>query len=543
MAGKKQNNILVQGSILAVASIIARLIGIAYRIPMSNMLGEEGNGIYSVAFNIYNTALIISSYSLPLAVSKLISARRVKKQYHNALQIFKNALRFAVAAGLVAGLVLFFGADFFETLYVREGLAKPLRILAPTLFVVALLGVFRGYFQGRNTMVPTAFSQVFEQIINGIVSVVATYGFMKAHSASMQISAYGAAGGTLGTLTGAVGGLFFVLFVFYINYPMIRRGARKDMTGNRETNAEQMKLLVLTILPVILSQTVYQLSTTVDDALFGNLMTQRGYTEKVVGAMQGVYNSQYILLVNLPLSIATAMAASSIPSIVGSYEMDRKGEVRKKTASLVKFNMVIAIPSAVGLAVLADPIMSLLFPSLVTYHDLAVGLTMTGSAAVIFFAFSTITSAVLQGLDHMRVPVIHNAVSLVIHIVLVFVLLKFTPLGTYALIVGNVTFPIVVCILNGHAMRKYISYHQEVIRSIFTPLFSSVIMGAAAYGTYHGMNYLVHSSAISLGGSIVVAVLVYGLCILLFRCFGAQELRSLPMGTKIYRIARKLHLM
>lgn len=543
MASGKKNNIIMQGSILAVASILARLIGIAYRIPMSNMLGEEGNGIYSVAFNIYNTALIISSYSLPLAVSKLISARGIKKEYKNARRIFKNAMIFAVLAGLVACLVIFFGADFFEKLYVRQGLAKPLRVLAPTLLVVAVLGVFRGFFQGRGTMVPTAFSQVLEQIMNAIVSVAATYGFMKAHSASAEISAYGAMGGTLGTLSGACFGLFFVIFVFSLNYPTFMKRVRRDKTGHYETDGQQFGLLVMTIIPVVLSQTVYQLSTTIDDAMFGNLMTGRGFSEEIVGAMQGVYNSQYILLVNVPLSIATAMAASSIPSIVASHETRNRKEVCKKTASVIKFNMAIAIPSAVGMAVLAGPIMKLLFPSLVTYHDLATKLTMTGSVAVIFFAFSTITSAVLQGLDHMRVPVIHNAISLVIHIILMFVLLKFTDLGAYVLVIGNVTFPIVVCILNGHSMRKLVKYRQDFGRSIFRPLLASAVMGAVAYGCYFLLHMLTSSNALSLIISMGVAVVVYLVFLLLFRCFDEDELRSYPMGTKLVRMAKKLRLL
>ena len=155
MAGKKKN-MLLQGGILAGAGLITKIIGFAYRIPMSNMMGDEGNGLYSVAFGIYGIALTISSYSLPLAVSKMVSARVAKGEYRNMRTVVTNALVYAVIAGLLAMNILFFGAGAFERLYDRPGLEMPLRVLAPTTFIVALLGVFRGYFQGHGDKIGRA---------------------------------------------------------------------------------------------------------------------------------------------------------------------------------------------------------------------------------------------------------------------------------------------------------------------------------------------------------------------------------------------------
>ena len=171
---KKESNFVVQGSILAVASIVVRIIGIAYRIPMINIIGDEGMGYYGTAFNVYNIALLLSSYSLPLAVSKMVSARLAGKQYRNAARILRAALCYATIVGAFAAAVIWFGADFFaKDVFFMPYAAFALRTLAPTVWIMAYLGVFRGYFQGQGTMVPTAFSQVFEQIVNAIVSVAA----------------------------------------------------------------------------------------------------------------------------------------------------------------------------------------------------------------------------------------------------------------------------------------------------------------------------------------------------------------------------------
>ncbi|MBQ6833013.1 MAG: oligosaccharide flippase family protein, partial [Lachnospiraceae bacterium] len=206
---KKESNFVVQGSILAIASIVVRIIGIAYRIPMINIIGDEGMGYYGTAFNVYNIALLLSSYSLPLAVSKMVSARLANKQYRNAERIFKAALAYATVVGAVTAAIIWFGADFFASkVFFMPYAAFALRTLAPTVWIMAYLGVFRGYFQGRGTMVPTAFSQVFEQIINAIVSVVAgsflfnealKVEIMKNEAGSGYSNAWGAAGGTIGT--------------------------------------------------------------------------------------------------------------------------------------------------------------------------------------------------------------------------------------------------------------------------------------------------------------------------------------------------------
>ena len=209
MSEEQKRSLFVQGSILALAGIITKIIGFVYRIPMANILGDQGNGIYSVAFGIYNIALTLSSYSLPQAVSKLISEKIAQEQYENKLRVFRRALIFALITGTTACLVLWFGAGFLEGLYARQGLSRPLRVLAPTTFIVALLGVFRGFFQGHGDMRPTAASQIFEQIINAVVSIVAAYGLTRMYAGSSEVHSWAAAGGTLGTLSGAAAALLF----------------------------------------------------------------------------------------------------------------------------------------------------------------------------------------------------------------------------------------------------------------------------------------------------------------------------------------------
>lgn len=543
MSTQRKNDLLRQGSILAVAGILVRLIGILYRIPMSNLLGDAGNGIYSVAYGIYGVTLTLASSSLPLAVSKLIAQRSIQKQHQNAYRLFRTALLFALLVGTAAALFLFFGADFLEKLYAREGLAKPLRIVAPTVLVMSGLGVLRGFFQGKNTMIPTAVSQLLEQIVNAIVSIVAIRLMMQAFAESAQQSAYGAAGGIMGTLSGALTALLFLIFVFFLCRSHLRRQLRSDPYGVTESPQDMVKALLVTVIPVILSQTVYQIGFTLDDLIFGNLMAAKGVDNNTISSLQGVFNSQYNILINAPVAVATAMASSTIPSIAASTASGNRREIRRKVRGVIKFNMAVAIPAAVGLAVLARPILTLLFPSLTAYRDLATNLLVYGSSAVVFFALSTITSAVLQSINQMRTPVIHGAISMGLHVLILYPLLKFTNLGIYALIIGNVTFPLIVCVLNWRSVGLALSYRQEIGKTFVIPLISSTIMGLLTLGTYSVLFALTQRNTLSTVAAVLVAVIVYCFCLLWFRCFSRQELYDLPFGGRIVQLAQRLHLL
>lgn len=538
---RKSSNFLVQGSILAAASIIGRIIGLLYRIPLTNIIGDEGMGYYSNAFAIYNVALILSSYSLPLAVSKLVAARVVRKEYRNSYRIFLCAMGFALMTGIIATLAVFFGADFLAvTLYNAEPMAIPLKVLAPTIFVFAVMGVLRGYFQGKNTMLPTSISQILEQIINAIVSIAAAYYLMKAHSASVNIAGYGAAGSTFGTFAGAAVSLLFLLFIFTLYKPIIKRQLRKDTGNSKESWRQIFGLLLITIVPVILSQTVYQVSSVIDGSLFGHIMEEKGLDTEARNTLWGIYANKYNTLINIPVSIASAMAVAIIPSIVASRADGRNLEVNNKIQQAVKLNMIIAIPSAVGMGVLASPILKLLFGD---GSAMPANLLRLGSVAIVFFALSTITNAVLQGINRMRVPVIHSAISLVVHIALVFVLLKVFNLGTYGMVIGNVTFALLVCILNWISVGRHLNYKQEVFRTFIIPTSCSVFMGVFAFLTYEGVYLLVHRNSISTLAAILVAVAVYFCSLLLFKGVTRNELSDMPLGRTLVRVANKLHLL
>ncbi|MDF2541122.1 MAG: hypothetical protein K0S47_840 [Herbinix sp.] len=556
---KKSNHFLVQGSILAAASIIVRLIGLLYRIPMTRILGDQGMGIYGSAYEVYNVALILSSYSLPLAVSKLVAARATKKEHRNAYRLFLCSMCFAIVVGLFATLIIFFGADFLAVLFYKDPyIALPLKVLAPTIFVFSIMGVLRGYYQGKSTMIPTSISQVLEQIVNAIVSVSAAYLLMINFSISDKVAAYGAAGGTLGTFVGAFVGMLFLFFVFILYKPTIKKQLKRDKTHNHETYSFLLKTLFITIVPVILSQIVYQISGLLDNTLFAHIMSTKQvthfdqtivkdvtegqlYTRDIRATLFGIYSNKYRLLTNLPVAIASAFGAAIVPSIAAAKINDMEDVIRHKVHSAVKFNMIIAIPAAVGMGVLAAPIIKLLFPG--TNVLLSANLLRLGSVAIVFFALSTVTNSVLQGINKLKIPVMNSAISLGIHVILLFFLLHFTNLSTYALVIGNVTFAMVVSLLNWFSVAKYLNYKQELIRTFLIPTISAGFMGLATYFGYQGILFISDSNLVATLASIVIAILVYFIFMVFMKGIDEDELQFLPKGYFIIRLLRKLHLL
>lgn len=474
--------IIFHGGILAMAGILVRIIGLLYRIPMVNIIGAEANGIYSAAFNVYNLMLVLSSYGLPMAVSKLVSARIENKKFKNAAAVFNMAMAISMVTGGLAGLFMSLGAGWIErTFYAKyAGIALPLKVLAPTVFIVSMLGVFRGFYQGQGTTIPTAVSQIIEQIVNAIVSVAAGYILMKKYINSTKQSGWGAAGGTLGTCTGAAAALVFLLVLFFVYYPRFQKKTRKSNKVLDESYSSIFKILVITLIPIIIGQTFYQISAMLDDMIYGKMMM--GVSAKVVKTTMGNYSSSYVLLTSVVLGVASAMSASLLPSVVASKQHEDFETINEKLKATVKANMFIAMPCFIGLFVLGEPIVAMLFSSYDS-HQGGVMLKL-GAVAVIFYTLATVTTTTLQGIDKLNVPIYHNIVALAVHIPLLIILLKTTDLGIYAIVIGNASFPILVMLLNLISLYKYTGYTQEIIQSIGVPFGCALFMGICTYGVY-----------------------------------------------------------
>lgn len=550
MAKKKKSRgrgFLVQGTILAAAGIITKVIGAIYRIPMLNIMGLEGQGYYDIAFQVYSIALLISSYSLPLAVSKLVSARMAKGQKRNAFRVFKAAMIFAVAVGTVIMIVVFIGSDVIADHVMGAKLSSyALRVLAPGLLIVAIMGVLRGYFQGIGTMIPTAISQVLEQILNAVVSILGAamlmeYGKGIAEKKNNELlsSAYSAAGGTLGTVAGALIGLVFLVLCYAAYKNILKRQLRSDKSKRQDEYQMLFKLLLITIAPVILSTAIYNASNVIDSAMFNKIMGAQGKTEQWCARMIGKLGEYYTLF-NVPLAVANALGASMMPGLVRAVESRERRLIHNRIYMAVRYTMLIAIPSAVGFFVIGKPILDFLWPNV--ENSVQGRMLMIGAISLVFYSLSTITNAVLQGLNRMMKPVKNATVALVLHIVSLFIMLVVFKWEIYSIIVSKIVFSLCMCIMNSHDIREAVGYVQERQRTYVIPAIASAIMGAVAFVLNLVLDIFMPGRLATLI-VLIVAVIVYGVCLLKFGGLSEDELLSMPKGATLISVCKKLHLL
>lgn len=534
----------MQAGILAMAGIICRIIGILYRSPLAAVIGDEGNGYYGSAFNIYTIILLISSYSIPSAISKVIAGKLALKEYRNAQRIFHCAFIYVIAVGGVASLFAFIAAGF-PGLLVEENAANVLRIFAPTIFFSGLLGVLRGYFQAHKTMVQTSVSQILEQILNAVISILAAY-LLKQTVIDKDLTTqaiYGAMGSALGTGAGVLIALAFMWLVYGMNRKMIARRIKRDKSGNILSYSEIFKIIFFLVTPFILSTFIYNFSTSLDETIYRKILKLvKDVDVAKIATWYGIYSGKAVVISNIPIAIASAMSAAMIPSISGKFATgDIKG-TRAKVHTAILTTMLIAIPAAVGIGVLAKPVVSFLFPGQ-TSLDMAAGLLRALSITVVFYSLSTLTNAVLQGIGRVNIPVINAAIALAVQTVVLVPCLWFTDLNLYSLAIATIVYSLLMCILNGIAVRKSLNYKQDILKIFILPAGASAVMGAAAHGTYTGLFGLTESNVVSLISAVIVGAAVYGILILKTGVLTEKDIRSMPKGVKLAGLLKKMHLI
>ena len=544
-----KTNFLAQGTILVIASFVAKAIGMIYRIPLTHILGDDGNGYYSTANEIYTIILMISSFSLPLAVSRLVAEREYAGDVKNSYRVLICSLRFAaVTGGILSILTFLLGGVITKYVMGVELASYALRVLAPAIFLFALTGVLRGFFQGHGTMVPTAISQIIEQVINAIISVAGAYVMLqyglklgeKKGDAELG-TALAAAGGTFGTVA-SVGVALLFMIVIYLGYRNgFKRRMKKDKTRRRESDRAIYRAITYTILPIVLSTLVYNISTIIDQGVFNHILAGMGFTQKQYATVWGIYSGKFRVLMNVPLSIASCLAPSVVPALTEAMANNDLREAGLRTRDTIRYTMVFTIPCAVGMAALARPIMMMLYGN----NDslaLAAGIMQSGALLTVLLALSTLTTGILQGLGEMQAPLVHAATAVAIHLgFLVLFVVKFK-WNIYGVVYANIIFGLIICLLNARSIRKKLHYRQEIKKTFLVPVIAAGVMGIAAYLVHRVFN-LFAGNTISTILAVCVGAVVYGICLVKLGGILEREIRRLPKGDLLADLLIRLNIL
>lgn len=543
----------MQATILVIASIVSKLIGMLYNIPFANILSTEGNGYYGAAQTVYALILLIATFSIPAAVSKIMAERIEKGEYRNVRRIFQVAMGYVLVVGGLAAVVAYVGAPYFVT----ENAVLSLRVLAPTIFLSGFLSVYRGYFQAYGNMVPTSISQIVEQVFNAIFSIAAALLFMKWAVAkgytegSEQYYVYGAAGGTLGTGVAVVAGLLYMIWLFQHERRELRDRIRQDTTGGLLSYGEVIRLLLMIATPIIFSSFIYNVNVTMDMNIYQKIMEHMDMSGEIIDGYYGIYSRMYLVLANVPIAMAAAVASAIIPRVSGAFASGDQKECNSRIIQSMQLAMVFTVPCAAGFAVLGKPIARLLYYRLSAEDtNMLTIMLLLGSLSIILYGVSSVLNGVLQGIGRVNVPVISSAVALVLHVGLLVPCLMVLHLGIYSLILATTFYAVIVVIMNYHALRTTLNFRMEWKQTIWVPLASALVMGVSATVIYKGLDFVLSrvtgayiSNAIATLAAVMLAVCVYFIAMIKIGGYTKEMLLTFPKGNILVKVAEKWHIL
>lgn len=547
MENNKQTgaHILKGAMILSVAVFISKLIGILYRIPLTGAIGDSGNGIFAPSYQVYMVMLTLSSVALPTAISKMVSERRAIGAYEDAHRVYKVAMIYSVLIGAILSVVLWFGADSISTIFFNmPEAALPMKALVPAIFLVAIMAVMRGYFQGMSSMTPTAISQVVEQFVHAIVSVVLAYMLLEK---SLEAAVTGA---SFGTSVGALFALLVLVFVYYLIKPSINKRRRKSRTTTDETNGELLKKILIMSIPIMISSSIFSIMGLIDYSMIYKIlpntiekMSLAGQLVNlpisdpevltsqtaIVNSLAGQFSTKYTTLINLPVNLILTLGMAVIPAISAAVAKQDFKDVRRKTNMVLKIGMLFAAPSAVGLMVFGDQVIRMLYSMAPDGGKLLV----YGSVSIIFITVAQITTGVLQGMGKQSVPTIHAAIACGVKVIANLILLSMPSMHIYGVVHSTSICYLIYAILNVVYLVRTIHIKINIKKLIIKPILVAAVMGIVSYVLFNLLVKVFGHATLMMLIVIPIAMVVYGVLGLLTRTITAKDLENVPGGRKL----------
>jgi len=475
---EKKKSFLKGAAILAAGSIIAKVLGIFIKIPLDGILGSFGSGLYSNAYPLYTALLSISVIGPPVAISKMVSERMTFGNYQGAYKVFKVAICTLAVLGGFCSLIMLLGANIFisafkwhpQTYYSVLGLS-----LAP--LFVSLQSTFRGFFQGMQKMIYPSVSQIIESFARVVFGLGLCILFMKI------IGVGAAAGGaTFGATAGAILGSVYLYFCFIANKKNHKEAMLAQTHEDEEPYSSILSTLIKMTIPITLASFVTSAMSLIDTMTVSGCMQSAGYTVEQATELWGLLSIRAQTLVNVPLTLGAALSASLVPSISESFARRDRNQVQQKSYTGILVAFVVAFPCAVGLCVLAGPIISLLYGT----PDGA-GMLAVLAYSIIFALTMTTLQGILQGVGKFFIPVKNLAIGCVIKLLFNIVLISNPQVNIYGAILGTIVADCCVSILCINAVKKYIGLKPGLGFKIFKTALCSGLMGIGTYLSYHLM--------------------------------------------------------
>ncbi len=538
-------------TILSAASVINKLLGLLYVPIVTLILSNYGNGIHEQGFKIYQLVFVITNTGMPIALSKIISEQLASEKYDLSYRTLRISSVMLVVAGAATSILTAVLAMPLANMMHSPECYLTILALSPTMLFTSISCIFKGYFQGRSNMVPTSISQIIEQAVNSALTIVFAWVLYK-YGVNIAVAkgitgeteifreavVYAAAGATVGT---SVGALVSALYL-YSTYRKKRKDILREVklsqnTGQEVSNRSLIKKILSYAVPITLSSVAIYATQLIDVVNIKSRLLVAGFSDVEATSMYGILSTQYNKVLFIPVAFATALQTAILPSISAAHALNDKDLLRRRIYRSFKTILMIAVPAAVGLTVMAKPIINMLFPRSPDGWDLLI----MGSWTLVLISLVSIQTSILQGIGKVYVPTVHMVIGLVLKLIVNYIFISIRPINIKGAIIGNAVCYIFAAVMNYRAIKKHTGVRLSVKRLFNRPLSVSVIMGLIVFLVYHGLtimtgwfiksffiqNLICGSLAIAAGG------LVYYLLMIVAKGLTADDIRSFPMGGRI----------
>lgn len=518
----------MQGAIILVAAnIIVKIIGALFRVPITNLIGD-GMGYFNTAYGMYNMFFVLSTAGLPVAVSKLVSENVAKGNYSNVKKIFNISLLSFMIIGLIGTFVMLAGASTFAKLVKNDKAVYCVIAIAPSIFFVAIVSAFRGYFQGLSNMIPTAISQIIEALSKLFIGCMAAY-FLLNLGKPLEVASSGAILGiTIGSVLAAI--VLIVLYKCSSQIKYINTKAKNSISTRSATSI--FKEIIKIAVPITIGASVLSLTNLLDLFLVMNRLGDAGFNQTQANSLYTAYTALAVTLFNLPPSIIISLSISIIPVISGAFAVGNIKKLKSTIESSLRIGVLFALPCAVGLAVLSKPILSLLFFNQPDAVLVATPLLTSLGGAIFFVCMVSLTNAMLQAIGKVNIPVVTMFIGGCIKLATNYILVGDPSININGAPIGTTLCYGVIAVLNTYFLIKHSNIIPDFFNVFIKPLVSSVAMGISAVVIFNFFANII-GSKISVVLSVIIAFIIYILMLVVVKGFIREDIELLPKGKKI----------
>ncbi len=524
---KKRTSFVRGAVILAMAGLLVKIIGALFRIPLANAIGPIGSSYYEVAYPYYSWLLVISSSGLPTAISKMVSERITLGDYRGAHRVFTTAVKLLAVVGVITSAIMYFGAGALASVSTLDRAVLSFRALAPALLFVSIMCAYRGYLQGMQRMTGTAISQVIEQVVKLVIGL----------TLAIKMFPMGPEYGAMGALIGVSLSEFIALLAIMVIYRKQAPAIRRLRESSRETAPLPVAGPLMSIaIPITIGASISPLSGIVDSALIIRILTNLGYQKDLAQTAFALLRTNVTTLTNMPGVLTMALAMSLVPAISAASARRNRENLRAVARLGLKLALIIGLPCAAGLFVLAGPILTMLYPALTAAQlSLATDLLRTASVGVLFLSLVQAMTGTIQGMGKPQIPVFNLFIGFVLKVVTLVILMNIPSINIQGAAVSTVICYAFAGLADTfYAVRKT-GMHIAIWDVVLKPVVSTAVMGAMVYLCNNMISRLGHAT-LAAAVSVLMGMLVYAILAIYLRMFTRDELNLIPGGTRIKKI-------